>query len=125
MFRRAFVFALPLVLGADHRSDALDAVADLASALSEGDTAAVLRVVPKEQEELRSNLVALVTRADVTSSVQVVSAGEGVADLDWYLEIRNRTTQTVVERRRERVRLQHRRRKLVLLEPVSFFAPPS
>jgi hypothetical protein len=125
MLRRAFVFALPLVLGADDRSDALDAVADLASALSEGDAAGVLRAVPKDQEELRSNLLALVTRAEVTSSVQVVSAGEGSAELDWYLEIRNRTTLTVVERRRARVRLQHRRRKLVSLEPVSFFAPPA
>jgi hypothetical protein len=124
MLRRALLLGVPL-LTADDRTDAADAVAPLASALSEADDAGILRAVPKELEELRRNLLALVARAEVTSSVQVVSAESGTAELDWYMEIRNRTTETVVERRRGKVVVRFRRRKLTSLEPASFFAPPS
>lgn len=126
MHRREFLIALPLSLArADDRTDALDAIAPLASALSDADAAGVMRSVPKDQEELRANLLALVARAEITSSVEVVSAEKESAQLDWYLEIRNRTTQTVVDRRRGKVLLRHRRRKLVSLEPASFFVPPA
>lgn len=125
MLRRAFVLALPCFLRADDSSDALEAVAPLATALSESDTAGVLRVVPEDQEELLRNLLALVARAEVTSSVRVVSAEPESAEIDWYMEIRNRTTLVVVERRRATLQVRHRRRKLTSLKPASFFAPPA
>ena len=75
--------------------------------------------------ELRTNLKALIASAEVTSSVEVVEATKDSAELDWYLEIRNRNTQTVVERRRGTVRIRHKRRKLLAIEPASFFAPPA
>ena len=124
MFRRAFLSFLPAVmLRADERTDALDAIAPLAAALSNGDAGAVLESIPKDATELRNNLAALVTRSEVTSSVEVVSAEKESAELDWYLEIRNRTTQMVVERRKGKVTIRHRRRKLLSVDPASFFAP--
>ena len=126
MFRRAMLLALPAaLLDADERTDALDAIAPLAAALSNGDAGALLEAIPKDAEELRVNLKALIARAEVTSSVEVVSATKDSAELDWYLELRSRTTQTVIDRRREKVRIRHRRRKLLSLEPASFFAPPA
>jgi hypothetical protein len=126
MLRRAVLLALPLaVLSADERTDALDAIAPFAAALSNGDAGALLESIPKDARELRRNLAALIARAEVTSSVEVVTATKSAAELDWYMEIRDRITQTVVERRRGKVQLQHRRRKLLSLEPASFFAPPS
>ena len=123
MLRRTFILSLSL-LRADERTDAVDALAPLASALSEGDKAGLLRIVPQDQEELRTNLLALIARADVTSSVTLLSAADGSAEFDWYLEIRNRTTETVVERRQGKVQIRYRKRKLLSVAPAAFFAPP-
>jgi hypothetical protein len=123
--RRAAVLVLPFVLlGGDERTDALDALAPFASALSNGDAGAVLAAIPRDAPELRANVTALIARSEVTSSVEVLSAEQDSAELDWYLQIKNRTTQSVVETRRGKVQIRHRRRKLVSLEPASFFAPP-
>ena len=126
MRRRAALLALSsALLYGDERTDALDALAPFASALSNADAGALLASTPKDAPELRTNLKALIASAEVTSSVEVVEATKDSAELDWYLEIRNRNTQTVVERRRGTVRIRHKRRKLLAIEPASFFAPPA
>lgn len=125
MLRRAVLVAVPaMFVRADERTDALDAIAPLASGLSDNNVGLLLESVPKDAEELRTNLKALVAAAEVTSSVEVVDADKGSAQLDWYLEIRSRATQSVIERRRGKVNIRFRRRKLLALEPASFFAPP-
>lgn len=125
MLRRAVLVAVPaMFVRADERTDALDAIAPLASGLSNNDVGLLLEAVPRDAEELRTNLKALVAAAEVTSSVEVVDADKGSAQLDWYLEIRSRATQSVIERRRGKVNIRFRRRKLLALEPASFFAPP-
>jgi hypothetical protein len=130
MLRRNFVGAVCCAVHAlaDDRTDALDAVAPIAAALSNGDTAAALAAIPRElgnYAELRENLTGLIAQAEVTSSVDVVSAEPGAAELDWYMQIRNRSTGMVVARRRGTVRVRFRKRKLLALEPASFFAPPN
>lgn len=115
------------VLHGDDRTDALDSVAPLAAALSEGDSGMALDLLPRDApnfSELRANLSALMAQAEVTSSVEVLQASPGAADLDWYMEIRSRETGTIVERRRGKVSIRFRRRKLLALEPASMFAAP-
>ena len=120
MLRRAIVLALPAaLLPADERTDALDAIAPLAAALSNGDAGALLQAIPKDARELRTSQTALIARAEITSSVEVVSAAKDSAELDWYLEIRSRGTQTVFDRRRGKVEIRHRRRKLLSLDAGS------
>ena len=131
MFSRRFVvglFAPALIVRADDRTDALDAVAPIAAALSDGDTAAMLAALPRDAEnyaELRENLTAMIAQAEVTSSVEVLSAEAGAAELDWYMQIRNRSTRMVIARRRGEVQIRFRKRKLLAMSPASFFAPPN
>jgi hypothetical protein len=129
MLRRSLL-SLPfaaLPVWSDDRTDALDAVAPVATSLSNGDTAALLDAVPRDAEnaaELRANLTALIAAAEVTSSVEVISAESGSAELDWYMQIRSRATGMLVDRRRGNVRIRYRGRRLLALGPASFFAPP-
>ena len=129
MLRRMFVSVIfaAFVARADDRTDALDAVAPIAAALSDGDTAAALAALRRDAEnyaELRENLTAMIAQAEVTSSVEVISAESGAAELDWYMQIRNRSTKMVIARRRGTVQIRFRKRKLLALSPASFFAPP-
>ena len=128
--RRRSLLGLLCVAGglrADDRTDALDAVAPIAVGLSDGDVAAATGSLPRDApnyEELRDNVAALIAHAEVTSSVEVVTADSGSAELDWYLQMRNRATKMVVDRRRGTVRIRYKRRRLLALEPASFFLPP-
>jgi len=120
------VFASRLAFG-DDRTDALDLVAPLATALANGDADGFAASLPKDlpnRTELRANIEALIAHADVTSSVDVVNSEKGSAELDWYMQIRSRQTAGVVERRRGAVKIEWRKKKLISLEPASFFAPP-
>jgi len=112
---------------ADDRTDALDAVAPLADALSNSDAQAFFRILPAEmpgRSDLRDNVAALMAQAEVSSSVEVINVEKDTADLDWYMEIRSRETRSVVERRRGVVKIRFRKRRLQFIEPASFFAPP-
>jgi hypothetical protein len=128
--RRTLLLLLPAasILSADDRTDALDAIARLASALSDGEVAMAGDILPRDApnyEELRANLRALIQQAEVTSSVEVLDAAEGSATLDWYMEIRSRETRSILERRRGKVSIRFRRKRLVSLEPASMFAASS
>jgi hypothetical protein len=128
--KRRTILLLALVAFAaagDDRGDALEAVAPLATALSSSDASSFLRHLPPDlpnARELRENVSALIAAAEVTSSVEVIDAGDGAASLDWYMEIRSRSTAMVVERRRETVKIRYAKGKLQSIEPASFFAPP-
>lgn len=128
MRRRAFfLWTLSAFAAAgDTRTDALDIVAPLATALSTSDADSFQRFLPKglpNRSLLRDNIAALMAQAEVTSSVEVISTAEGAAVLDWYLEIRSRQNRMVLERRREKVAIRYRKGKLLSLEPASLFAP--
>ena len=129
MLRRTAITTLlaASAAAADGRTDALDAVEPLASALSDGDAGAFMARIPQDApnySELAANVRALVAQTRTTSSVTVLKVGSGAADLDWYLEIRSRATDMSLERRRSIVRIEFAGRKLRRIEPAGFFAPP-
>jgi hypothetical protein len=114
-------------LRADERTDALDLVAPLAAALADEDRNAPGWNAPKNlpnREELAGNVAALIAQAVTTSSVEVISVDSGSAELDWYMQIRNRSTRMLAEQRRGTVRIAWSKKRLTRLEPASFFAPP-
>jgi chaperonin GroEL (HSP60 family) len=126
--RRAFVVLAALAAYADDREDALAAIEPLAAALSEGDGAGFMKRVPRDTanySELETNVGALLGMAEVTSSIEVTSASEGKAELDWQMHIRSRERQMLLERRRGTVNIEFRGRELKALTPASFFAPPA
>ena len=105
----------------------VEAVEPLASALSSGDSDRFLRAIPKNvanREELGANVRALLTSAEVTCSVAVSSIDGDMAQVDWYMELRTKSTQTVAERRRGTVRVRVGSGKLLSIDPVGFFRPP-
>ncbi len=116
------------LLFGDDRADALDAIAPLASALANSDPDGFASSLPKElanREEIRANVAALIAFAEVTSSVEVNSANKGEAELDWYMQIRSRATSMLAEQRHGTVKIGwNKKKRLTLLEPASFFAPP-
>ena len=113
---------------ADSSSDALEAVAPLAAALSEGSAGAFMSRIPSDcpgRAELRANVEAFVAAAEATSSVRVLrTTDDHAADLDWYLEIRGRVAGMLVERRRGVVRVTLQGRELRAIGPPDFFRPP-
>ncbi len=84
---KSFLSVLLPVLGisANERGTALEAVAPLASALSEGDAGAFVQHLPPDApnlNQLRTNARALIAQAEVTSSIEILKQGE-VTHLDW------------------------------------------
>jgi hypothetical protein len=132
MTRRRALFGVCAIatadsLRADDRTDALDVITPLATALANSDPDGFAASLPKElanRTEIRDNVAALIAAAEVTSSVEVLSAEKGSAELDWYMQIRSRATAMQVENRRGTVRVAWKKRRLTLLEPAAFFAPP-
>src|SRR4051794_39505059 len=116
------------LLRADDRTDALDVITPLASALANSDPDGFASSLPRElanREEIRANVAALIAFAEVTSSVEVNSASKGEAELDWYMQIRSRATSMLAEQRHGTVKIGwNKKKRLTLLEPASFFAPP-
>jgi hypothetical protein len=118
---------LPVLgISAEERGDALESVAPLAAALSDGNATAFVQHLPQDAPnfaQLRDNARALIAQAEVTSSIEVLKQGE-ITQLDWYMEIKSRATGTIIEGRRGIVRIKHQGRRLRSIEPAEFFAPP-
>lgn len=109
------------------RSEVLEAVSPLAAALSRGDAEGFLFAIRKDapnRDRLGTNVRALLADAEITCSVEVISTGTNSAELQWFMNLRTKATQTVSERRRETVRITVRGKQIASIEPVSFFAPP-
>lgn len=125
MTRRAALL-LPAVLWADERSDVIDAVTPLAAALSEGDADAFSRRIPDSlpnRQQLIDNIRGLIGQAEITCSVRVVIIENGRAQLDWLMDLRSRSTQSLLERRKGPVFVTVRNHTVASLEPVDFFKP--
>jgi len=139
MRRRAF---LPLLCGrllpsqetGRENQEIVDLVGRLAEALSDGSTERFMAQIERSWEghaELERNIRALLAQVDVSSSVSVLrESGDEKArevELDWMLELWNRTLAAHQERRRAKLtcRLERRNGKwrIVALEPVGFFGP--
>lgn len=125
MTRRAALL-VPYILWADERTDVLEAVSPLATALSNGDADDFMRRIPEDcpnWRELSDNVRGLLAEAEITSSVQFTRSEDGRAELDWYMQIKSRASQSVIERRKAPVFIRLRGRAVCTLEPVSFFKP--
>lgn len=109
------------------RSEVLDAVAPLASALSQGDADAfIAALVPgsPDRDKLRPMVKALTDATEITCSVEVTDITQDGAQLDWLLQLSSKSSQTVVERRRGRVTVRLTKNRVASLSPLEFFAPP-
>ncbi|HYI97484.1 MAG TPA: hypothetical protein VEX68_28360 [Bryobacteraceae bacterium] len=117
---------VPAILAADERSDAIDLITPLASALSASDAEGFLQHIPKEapnRSQLVNNIQGLLAQAEITSSVKLLTIDTGRAEIDWYMEIRSRARSVVLERRKGTVIINIRNGSIVALEPVDFFKP--
>jgi hypothetical protein len=111
----------------DERTGILEIVEPLAAALSESrgdDFMAAFAPEMRDREELYRHLSALIAFAEVTSSITLLRAENGRAQLDWYMEIRARATGSVVERRRDKIAIRVSAGKIQEFAPVDFFRVP-
>ena len=125
MTRRAALL-VPMLLRADERMDVLEAVTPLATALSNGDADEFMRHIHEDcpnRRELSDNIRGLLGEAEITSSVQFTKSEKGRAELDWYMQIKSRALQSVIERRKHPVFVTLRDRAVYTIEPVDFFKP--
>jgi hypothetical protein len=123
--RRAALL-LPVLLRADERTDVLEAVTPLTTALSNGDADEFMRHIHQDcpnRRELGDNVRGLLGEAEITSSVQFTKPEKGRAELDWYMQIKSRALQSVIERRKHPVFVSLRDRAVYTIEPVDFFKP--
>ena len=123
---RRTALLLPAALFADQRSEVLELVTPLAAALSEGNADAFLRRIPDDspdRSQLATYIQGLIAQAETTSSVRLLNVENGRAELDWYMEIRSRFTQAVMERRKRTLTVRLRNGALFSIEPIEFFRP--
>jgi len=114
------------VLWADERSDVIETVTPLAAALSEGDADAFSRRIPDSlpnRQRLIDNIRGLIGQAEITCSVRLVNIEDGRAELDWLMDLRSRSTQSLLERRKGPVFVTVRDHTVTSLDPVEFFKP--
>jgi len=143
--RRVFLalLAAPLPLcrpgaagAADAHQEVFDLFTEMASALSEGNALAFLKPIDRampDYQKLQDNVGALVAQNDLASSIEVLkeqgNEKRREVELDWFLEIRSHEIHGPYERRRQivkcRLERDKKKWKIVALEPVDFFAPPS
>jgi hypothetical protein len=125
MLRLAVLLLVAGAAVADERTDVLDWVAPLATALSEGDAAAFLGAIDKNMPkygDLEANVTGLLNAADVTCSVEFIASEGDTATLDWYMQIKSKEQAGVAEERRGRVTVRLGKKKVLDISPVSFFA---
>lgn len=112
-----------------------DLFTKIAAALSDDDVGTFLDAVDPampDKADLRRDLVALIALADVTNSLEIITdTGDDThrtEEIDWFLEIVNKSQSHTVERRRQVVKFQMERKgkkwKILSMEPLHFFAPP-
>jgi len=110
-----------------------DVISGLASALSQGDSAAALAAFDPAMKDfgaVSANIDALLAQSEVLCAIDIVSqTGDPASpelDADWYLQIKGRST-NAVERRRQRVRLRLSRIRgkwrIAALSPLSVLEP--
>ena len=138
MIRRALLlscFALA-AFGADTAAGAVDVVANMAAALSDGNVApfssALSRQMP-DRDRVLDNVRAMVAQADVKSSVEPLS-NEGDEQkrtlvLDWALAMQRKGPDLRIVNRQQDLKLTLQREgkkwKVTAIEPATFFEPPN
>jgi hypothetical protein len=132
----ASAFVCAAAPAGDPQAETREVLAAFAGALANDNVPDALTNVSKsmpDYEVFARNLRALLQQNDVTSSISPVS-NEGddqkrVLQLDWYLEIRSKSGELGLVRRRENVRCTVERSPkkkwmLTAIEPSRLFEPP-
>ena len=128
MTRRWFLLTTLLATNAASQSpdETLAVFAPLASALSGGDGEAFMKPFDRKMEnyaKLRDNVLALLARYDVTSSIELNRVNGSDVELDWYLELHSKQAAGNSERRNQTVTARLEKKRIIFLEPVAFFRP--
>jgi hypothetical protein len=136
--RRALLLgaAAALLHAADPAAEAWEVVTGLAAALGRASEVAFLAYCDRQMpayESLRANVSALVAAMDVESAIDPVrNDGDDRSrelEVDWQMRMVGRSGLRTVAQRQDTVKCRLERRgrgwKVVRLEPVAFFAPPS
>ncbi len=121
-------------LVADTRSDVVEVFTSMAAALSDGNVSIFMNAFDKDLPgygKLKSDITALITQADVSSSVEPIKEEGADArhsmDLDWFLQVRSQLPDGPVVQRRQIVHCELRKEgnhwKIVSITPADFFAP--
>lgn len=130
---------------ADAHDDVIDLVSMMSGALTElegvgqsevrGNVSRFMSAFSKDMPDyatLENNVTALVTQAELTSSIKTLSEdGDDQArtiDLDWVLQVRSLQQDGPIDQRRQVIhcalRKEKKHWKIVSLKPIDFFAPP-
>jgi hypothetical protein len=136
--RRAFLAASTVALAraADPAEEAWELITAMATALGRGDDVGFLSSCDPSlpgYATLRTNVAALAAAAEIESAIDPVrNTGDAAArevEVDWQLNLVDRAGLQRVTRRRHAVKCKlekrGRRWRVVMLDPVSFFAAPS
>ncbi len=128
------VLSMLVPLCADTHADVIDLFTSLAAGLSDSNASEFMNAFDKNMpgyDKLKSEIGALMTHAEISSSVEPIKddgdAAKRTVDLDWYLQVRSQLPDGPIVNRREVVhcelRKQGKRWKIVSLQPLEFFAP--
>jgi len=121
-------------LFADSPREIIDVFGAMAAALTDNNLPEFMGAFDKNMPgygKLKTDVTALMTQADITSSIEPVK-DEGddttrTLDLDWYLQVRSLYPDGPIVTRREVIHCQLRKQgkhwKIVSLQPLEFFAP--
>ena len=112
----------------------LASIANLATALSENDPDAALRVFDPDMKDyaaLEAKVEALAAQTEVSCAIDIVTDDESDGfhklDLDWFMELKSQGDIPQIERRRERVHAEMRQIKgswkITAISPISIFDP--
>ncbi len=123
-------------LAADPAQEVWEVIERMARALGQGSSTEFLAAcdpLMPGYSTLRTNVAALIAAAEVESGIDPVSnEGDGVArhvEVDWSLNLVDRTGLQKATRRQQTVKIGMEKRakkwRVVSLDPVAFFGPPS
>ena len=135
--RRLLLLAfVATVVLADPRQEIYDLIGTMASGLSEANAGQFLKAFDpsmKGYADLEKNVRALVEQADVVSTIELVEDSgddqQHSVTVDWLLQIAPKQDGAALTRRQQNVkcRLEKQKKKwrIVSLEPLEIFAPPT
>lgn len=132
MSRRLFlglILACGLLQG-DAEDDITGVVTTLAAALSDNNPLRFLKTLDKQMPDygqIERDVNALALDTLVSCTVEVIDVRGTEADLDWYMVLRSKQDENLIERRRTKVtiRVEKRGKNWVVTSfvPVTVFAP--
>jgi hypothetical protein len=133
---RSFALAaiVAACLYADTHADILNVFTSMAAALSDSNISEFMNAFDKDLPgygKLKNDITALITEADISSSVEPIKDEGGdrthTMDLDWFLQVRSQLPDGPIVNRREIIHCELQKQgkhwKIVSLQPMDFFAP--